>query len=512
MSKGTVAIIGAGIGGIAVGRYLLSQGFSPTLFEVHDDLGGQWNRHNANSGVWPQLRTNTARFVTKLSDVQYPARVAMFPHNEDVLAMIRAVADQAGLAPRIRFGAAVTHLSANGGGGYSLAWTEGGRTHEEQFDRAVVATGRYNKPDIPPITGLDTFSGDCGVVHAFRYKQPERYRGKRVVICGGSISALEIASDLAMLGSEHVILSQRRQRYVMPKMVAGTPLEYLAFTREGGLALGTVAREVQLAEQKRFLLRYGGDPASYGAPVPHEDVDQAGVTGSQHYLNLVAENRIDVRPWIDSVAGKRLTFADGSVAEADGIVVGTGFDLSLPFLDEAIARTVRLSRTGLALADFTFHPDLPGLAFLGLWAQLGPYPVVLEQQARYIAYAWGGAVAAPSTDDLRRGLAACLSEDHHGGYRQQHEMALRFARLAGTDPGAGATDPEFGEILAKSAVTGEMFRITGPDARPDAEARVRADFWRYAPPEIRAEVMTRYGRAVEPVARGSGLAVTSRHE
>ncbi len=51
--------------------------------------------------------------------------------------------------------------------------------------------------------------------------------------CGGSISALEVASDLALGGAAEVHLAQRRQRYVMPKMVAGTPIESYVFTREG---------------------------------------------------------------------------------------------------------------------------------------------------------------------------------------------------------------------------------------------------------------------------------------
>ena len=45
---------------------------------------------------------------------------------------------------------------------------------------------------------------------------------------------------------------------------------------------------------------------------------------------------------------------------------------------------------------YTFHPDLPGLAFVGMWDQSGGYFVPLELQARWIAYTWGGAVPATS--------------------------------------------------------------------------------------------------------------------
>lgn len=106
-----VAIIGAGIAGLAAARYLQSQCFTPTLFEAHSDLGGQWNRHSANSGVWPEMRTNTAKFVTKLSDVQYPDSVSLFPRNGEVLDMINDFVDLHQLRPLINFGARVTTCS-----------------------------------------------------------------------------------------------------------------------------------------------------------------------------------------------------------------------------------------------------------------------------------------------------------------------------------------------------------------------------------------------------------------
>lgn len=494
MSKGTVAIIGAGIGGLVCARYLKSQGFEPTLFESHNDLGGQWERHNVNSGVWPKMRINTVWFATKLSDVDFPTAVPMFPRNSEMLEMINAFVDKYDLRPMIHFNADVTSL-AQVAGGYEVAWTSNGMTESRRFDRAVVASGRYNDPDIPAIPGLDSFSGSGGVTHAFRYKNPEAYLNKRILVMGGSISALEIASDLAMMTTERVYLAQRRQRYVMPKMIAGTPLEFFAFTREGAIAFRTADREELLAATKEFLLSHGGNPAAYGAPAPHEDMAKAGVTGSQHYLNLVAEDRIDVRPWADQVDGKTVTFTDGSQIEVDAIIIGTGFNLRLPFLSDAIKQTVNYRPKGLDLCEFTFHPDLDGLAFIGLFAQLGPYPVVLEQQARYLAYTWGGAIPAPSRADLEHGVAACVAEDHHGDYRQQHEMAVNFAHLAGTDP-AAMDDPELQEIIDKSAVTGDMFRIVGTDALPGAADRVREYFWTYGVPAVRADIAERYGRTV----------------
>lgn len=53
--KGTVAVIGAGPGGIVAARWLLAQGFDPTIFEQGPMLGGQRTRLPGLSGVWPAM-------------------------------------------------------------------------------------------------------------------------------------------------------------------------------------------------------------------------------------------------------------------------------------------------------------------------------------------------------------------------------------------------------------------------------------------------------------------------
>ena len=495
MSKGTVAIIGAGMAGLSAARYLSSEGFTPTVFESYSDLGGQWNRENPHSGVWPSMRTNTASFVTKLSDVQYPDEVRIFPRNGEVLNMMRDMASVNGLEGLFRFSCEVTRLERDGDG-YKVTWSDPDGTHEESFDRAVVASGRFLKPEMPDIDGMDSFSGKGGVIHSHRYKDPFELRDMDILVLGGSISSMEVASDQSIMGRGDVYMAQRRQRYVMPKMFAGVPLEFYAFSLEGALALDTATEAELLEGAKEFLELRGGNPARYGAPAPHTDLAKAGVTGSQHYLNLVAEDRIKVRPWVKKVEGRTVTFEDDTSVDVDVIVVGTGFDLHLPFLSEDIAKTVNLTQKGIDLCQFTFHPDLPGLAFAGLWAQLGPYPVVLEQQARWIAYSWSGRIAGPSEAELQKGVADCVSEQHHVGYREQHEMAVRFARLCGTMPDPG-DDKELATILPKSPVIGEMFRVSGPDADPGAADIIKAIFWRYAEIPMKREFAAELGRAPE---------------
>src|SRR5580700_4437228 len=67
-SRGRVAIIGSGPGGLVAARYLKQHGFEPVVLEQDHEIGGQWNVRSPHSGIWPSMVTNTSRFLTCFSD------------------------------------------------------------------------------------------------------------------------------------------------------------------------------------------------------------------------------------------------------------------------------------------------------------------------------------------------------------------------------------------------------------------------------------------------------------
>ena len=248
-------------------------------------------------------------------------------------------------------------------------------------------------------------------------------------MAGCAVSALEIATELAQLGAARVVVTQRRQRYVLPKFAAGVPSDHRIFTRYGALANEALPAAEVDRQLKEIVVEAGGSPEQYGAPAPDPSLFAAGVTLSQDYLPLVAEGRITVRPWMASVDGTDVTFADGRAEEFDGIVFGTGFELHLPFLSDEIRAILDLDAVHLDADRYTFHPDLPGLAFVGMWDQSGGYFVPLELQARWIAYTWGG-VIPPTAEADQRIVHRRLS-------RQARDVAEVPNELGGVDLRAG---------------------------------------------------------------------------
>ena len=463
-----VAIIGAGPAGLAAARYLASEGFAPVVFERGATIGGQWSGDRTHSGVWPSMRTNTSRILTAFSDVPHPDHSPTYPTNQAIRDYLRSYAERFSLTSRIHLSTPVVALERAAD---SRRWLVRTSSAERLFDRVVVATGAFQKWTLPAMPGLASFSGSSGVAHTFQYPDADRFHGLRVLIAGGAISALEIASDLAMAGAARVTVTVRRQRYVLPKLALGIPTDHVVFTRFHALAEEAFTAERVNRMYTDVALRLGGHPEHYGAPAALPTVAEAGITLCQHFLPLVAEGRIDVRPWMTNVDGQSVGFADGHTAEFDAILFGTGFDVDLPFLSPELRDILGVDAQHIELHQRTFHPALPGLAFAGLWDQSGPYFPPIELQARWIAYTWSGAVPAPSDDEMTAGISAYRTRRELPQKTRMNVVALEFARAAGVEPSIDRW-PDLAIPLLFGPLSPVSFRLEGRDALPDAAARV----------------------------------------
>jgi dimethylaniline monooxygenase (N-oxide forming) len=249
----SVAVIGAGPGGLITARWLLSQGFEPTIFEQGPMLGGQWTGLDGLSGVWSTMHTNTSRILTAFGDLEHETE-AVYPSARDILDYLHRYADRFGLTSRIRLSTRV-HLLERDGEGWLVGYAGG----KERFDRVVMASGRFRFPTIPSVRGLDTFAGSAGVISTYQFRGSPAYQGQRVLVAGCAVSALEIASELTYLGAR-VVVTQRRQRYVLPKFAAGVPSDHRIFTRYQTLAKESLAVAEIDRQLKELVVEAGGSP------------------------------------------------------------------------------------------------------------------------------------------------------------------------------------------------------------------------------------------------------------
>ena len=440
-------------------KFLRDQGFQPVVFERSDNIGGQWNAGGGHSGVWSSMRTNTSASMTCFSDVQHEG-VSLYPHHRDILRYLHRYAAAFEVDSRARLNASV-ELVDSVAGGYEIRWKEGQASHSERFERVVIASGRYQQPVLPEVRGLASFTGDGGIGHSFEYKEPEKFWKKRVLVGGCAISALEIASDLVMSGAAEVVCCNRRQRYVLPKLAGGVPMDHLLFSRFAAHAAETFPAEMNSANLNQMVKRLAGRPEQYGAHAAHDDVLAAGVSLCQNFLPLVAEGRITTKPWIREVNGKRVTFEDDSTGEFDAIIFGTGYRPAIPFLSSKLAAAIMTESGGLATSNLTFHPAVPNLALVGMFGQMGPYFPVLELQARYLAKVWSGQLRAPIMPPTSR-PGYVTPGDHI-----MHMSAILLSRAIGAEPDISQFTELAGALMFGS-LPAISFRISGPDPLPHA--------------------------------------------
>jgi len=277
-----------------------------------------------------------------------------------------------------------------------------------------------------------------------------------------------------MLGASRVVSTFRRQRYVMQKLVSGVPSDALTNTRFAALTGEVTPRELVCQKTQDWILRTFGSPERFGALTPAGSFLTVGRALSQHFLPLVAEGRIAVKPWVREIQGREVHFEDASFEEFDAIILGTGFELSIPFLSPTIAQILDLDAHHADLYKFTFHPDLAGLAFLGLLEQVGPYFPPLELQARWITYVWKGIVPPPSRDQMKAGIARYRKARGKSQLQAMHLLALLFAREANVEPDLKQW-PQLARALLFGPLSAISFRLNGADCLPNAGERITAE-------------------------------------
>jgi dimethylaniline monooxygenase (N-oxide forming) len=436
-----VAVIGAGPAGLVAAKHALEAGFDVTVFEAQQDLGGQWNTTSPASGVWPGMRTNTSRWMTAFSDFAVPSDHELHPFAEQIHAYLRAYANAFGVTQRIQVGRRI--------GSVRPGWIVDG----ERFDAVVVASGRFCTPRTPPV--LAGFTGD--LLHACDYPGAAHFREGRPLVYGNGVSGHEIASDIADVNE--VVSAYRKPRYVLQKVAGGVSSDWQWYTHIGALRRRLLPRDEFAGTFRDRVLRVAGNPADFGAPAPDTDILRAGHSLCQHYLAQVQAGSITCRPAIESVSGHTVAFRDGSSAAIDVIVCATGYELDIPYLDDAVwAATGRDLRLHLR----TLHPDLPGLGFIGQYPTSGPYFPLLELQARWIMHLWSGAIDAPDEADMRANVAAAppALESHDA-------LALAFSEASGVAPDLAAR-PELFEPLVFGPMLPPRYRLDGPGAMPTA--------------------------------------------
>ena len=470
-AEADVILIGAGPGGLVAAKAMLDEGLEPLVFEASDAVGGQWHTSAPHSGVWDGMNTNTSRATTVFSDLPHLDGTALFPSALEIRDYLERYADTFDLNRRVRLESRVTDVERTADG-FSVGVTSRGERRTYHTPRVVVVSGRYNRPQLPEIDGIDSFEGRA--IHAFEFRDPAEFTGQKVLILGNSISGLEISAELAKDASVEVVSACRKPRYIIQKLKDDVPADWRWFNRAAHFVGRTLPPEEASAGLREQVLALHGNPADFGGLAPSENMMEAGLGQCQDYLPLVAEGRIRCQSLPARIQGSHVIFADGTEETFDAIIAGTGYPLHLPFLSENLREAVHADGEDLDLFEYTFAPAVPGLAFVGQFKLVGPYFPVLELQGRLAAMVFTGARPLPDLA-TRQAEADVLREMlRMGAPLLYHDVVVDLACAAGVEPDVNEYPALAGELVFGPIVPSQ-FRLSGHGAVPDGESRFRAE-------------------------------------
>jgi hypothetical protein len=391
-----VAVIGAGAAGLAVVKALRDAAVPTVCFEATDQVGGLWVYGAPDSPAYRTLHLNTSRGRTEFADHPMPADWPDYPDHTRVAGYLADYADRFGLRDAIRLRHTVERVTRRPDGEWTVAATGPDGPVEVTVEAVVVANGHNRVPRLPdpPYPGTST----AEQMHSHDYRGPEQLAGQRVLVVGGGNSAMDIAVDASYV-AERTLLSLRRGVWVVPKYLLGRPSD----TLNGALARRLPWRLRQRISQT-VLATAVGNPARYGLPAPTHGFLQDHPTLSDGLLSRLTHGDVEARPGVAAVDGDRVEFTDGRVDQVDLIIWCTGYRVEIGFLASELLGG---GADTLALYRHVFHPEAPGLMFVGLMQSTGSAFPLVEAQAKLIAAQLAGRYALP---DPARQRAACRAE------------------------------------------------------------------------------------------------------
>lgn len=335
-----VAVIGAGPGGLAVGRELREAGARFTILERGEGPGHTW------ANLYDSLALHTGKHMSALPGLALPRSAPLFVPREQFLDYLRQYARTFALP--IESNRLVRRVMRTDGP-WRLETPEG----EVRARALVVATGIVANPRAPYIHGHEFFRGH--ILHAVEYRRPEPFAGRRVLVVGVGNSGAEIAGELARAGVA-VTLAVRSGANVVPRSMFGIPIQYLGYW----------VRKLPRAVQDRIVAAAGRvTELRRGPPVlprpSHGPLDAIPVIGFG-LVEAIRAGTVHVSGPIAAMTEAGVRFADGTEREFDEVILATGYAAAL----QPLRSLVRVDAKGFALRiDRVTSADIPDLYFIG---------------------------------------------------------------------------------------------------------------------------------------------------
>jgi cation diffusion facilitator CzcD-associated flavoprotein CzcO len=368
-----VIVIGAGPAGIASALALKDARLAPLVLDQADAVASSWRSR------YDSLRLNTWRPFSHLPGRPFPKGTPTFPSRDQLVEHLEHHAGEDGI--ELRLGTRVDQIERGDG-----EWVIGTSEGEVRAPQVIVATGLDQSPVIPGWPGRETYEGE--LLHSSEYRNPDPFKGRRVLVIGPGSSGMEIAQELSESSAGKVWLAVRTPPNILLRQGPGPIPGDLIGTILWHLPTGVADRIARFGARMDF-----GDLSEHGLGTPESgvfaDVRNRGkvpaiVDGA--VIDAIKEGQIEVVPAVKELHGNAVELDGGERLEPDAVICATGFARGLEplvghlgVLGERGMPTViapEPAAEGLRFAGYVLRPG--GLGYMGKQARRAAKAIARE--------------------------------------------------------------------------------------------------------------------------------------
>jgi hypothetical protein len=251
-----------------------------------------------------------------------PANYPDYPGWQQIKDYVQGFAARYGLYGRVTLGVSVERAQAQPEDRWLVTLSTG---EQRTYDGLIAAPGVTWHPNVAQLPGSAEFSGE--IRHSASFRDGTELRGRRVLIVGAGNSGADIAADAARHASAAYLSVRRGYRFI-PKHVFGLPTDaVMAGLLEPPAGISLPADRSELVDLMT------GDLTRLGLPKPDHDVLSSHPIMNSQVLHYLAHGDLVAKPDVTRLTPSGALFADGSQADVDLVLLATGYDYRLPFLE-----------------------------------------------------------------------------------------------------------------------------------------------------------------------------------
>jgi 4-hydroxyacetophenone monooxygenase len=203
----TVAVIGAGMGGLNAAVQLRHAGIPFFVIEKNDEVGGTWYEN-----TYPGARVDTpSRAYTHIFGAEFVFDYPFSPQSQNQV-YFEWVADRHHVRDNTYFNTEVRKMTWDEAAGLWVIEAVGpGGPRTFTANGVISATGLLARPNIAEFKDEAEFSGP--MFHTARWPKDLDCAGKRIAVVGTGATGYQLVPELA-LTAEHVFMVQRKPQWV----------------------------------------------------------------------------------------------------------------------------------------------------------------------------------------------------------------------------------------------------------------------------------------------------------